>query len=148
MKKALRLKISFVDFGSKKYKEALKLRQAVLREPLGLEYTQQQLAAEQNELFTVAYFEDKLVGCLQLKPLNAHELKVRQVAVSLNYRGKGIGVALMKFAEQYAKDCTYTKLVLAARQDAFAFYAKLGYQQIGDNFIDVTLTHCMMEKSI
>jgi hypothetical protein len=46
--------IRLVEHGSKEYVEAVKLRYQVLREPLGLCYTEEQLSCEADQLHFVA----------------------------------------------------------------------------------------------
>ena len=68
------------------------------------------------------------------------------MAVLNNLQGKGIGRALMQFAENIARDLGYKKLTMHARVTAVGFYEKLGYSVVGDQFIEVTLPHHSMEK--
>ncbi len=75
------MRIEFVNYLSEQYYEILKLRREVLRKPLGLDYNDSQLLEEKDDLFLAYYLDDKIIGCLLLRPLSQNELKVRQVAV-------------------------------------------------------------------
>ena len=70
------------------------------------------------------------------------------MAVPNNMQGKGIGRALMIFAENIARDLGYKTLIMHARKTATGFYEKLGYSISGKEFEEVTLPHYVMEKSL
>jgi GNAT superfamily N-acetyltransferase len=70
------------------------------------------------------------------------------MAVPNNMQGKGIGRALMIFAENIARDLGYRKLCMHARKTAVGFYQKLGYSITGDEFTEVTIPHYIMEKTL
>jgi GNAT superfamily N-acetyltransferase len=52
---------------------------------------------------------------------------MRQVAVEALWQGAGIGKALVKYAEKYAFDAGYKKMILHARETALDFYRHLNY---------------------
>jgi ribosomal protein S18 acetylase RimI-like enzyme len=142
------LKIKIVDHNSDAYRETVKLRDMILRKPLGLNYTEVQLQAELDSIHIACYFHDELVGCLILKPDGTDNLKMRQVAVSDKHQGLGIGRALVDFSEQYARENGYGKISMHARDTAVGFYLKLGYEVEGEPFEEVTIPHRSMFKEI
>jgi GNAT superfamily N-acetyltransferase len=79
---------------------------------------------------------------------DAKSCRLRQMAVLNNLQGKGIGRALMNFAENIARDQGYRKLIMHARKTAVGFYEKLGYSVVGDEFLEVTIPHYIMEKKL
>ena len=70
------------------------------------------------------------------------------MAVQNNLQGKGIGASMMNFAELVARDKGFRKLIMHARKTAVGFYEKLGYKAVGDEFIEVTIPHFLMEKKL
>jgi predicted GNAT family N-acyltransferase len=74
--------------------------------------------------------------------------KVGRVAVSAEQRGKGVGNALMRLAEQVALEQGLSRLVLDAQIDAVPFYERLGYIAEGDIFLDAGIQHRFMSKSL
>jgi ribosomal protein S18 acetylase RimI-like enzyme len=70
------------------------------------------------------------------------------MAVLNNLQGKGIGRALMQFAENIARDRGFKKITMHARKTATGFYEKLGYVISGGEFEEVTLPHVVMEKRL
>jgi GNAT superfamily N-acetyltransferase len=70
------------------------------------------------------------------------------MAVLNDLQGKGIGRALMNFAENLARDRGYKTLAMHARKNATGFYEKMGYKIASDEFTEVTLPHYVMEKKL
>lgn len=140
------LEITIVEHKSPKYWLTIELRDAILRKPLGLEFSQEELLAENNQIHVAAWIGGKLVACLVLVPLSSNELKMRQVAVVTNMQGKGLGRKLAAFCETYGKEQGFELMSLHAREVASRFYLKLNYTIVGEPFEEVGLPHYRMEK--
>lgn len=135
-----------IKYNSKAYWSAVELRQKVLRAPLGLVFTPQDLAAESLDIHFIVESDDLIVGCLILKPMTSQQFKMRQVAVDPEHQQKKVGTRLVQFAEEIAVKKKYSEIVLSARESAFQFYLKMGYQFASDYFIEVGLPHRLMKK--
>lgn len=142
------LYVGIYDFASPEYDEAVSLRYAVLRKPLGLEFTAEQLAEEFADVHIGAWTSLGMVGTLTLSRYEENTIKMRQVAVSQAEQSQGVGSALVRFSEQWALNEGYKTLVLHARDTAVPFYIKLGYIPIGDAFVEVGITHQKMSKTL
>ena len=140
--------LKIIDHGSKEYHQMVQLRNDILRKPLGLHFTPEELEKEKEEILIGAFEEDKMLGCCMLIKHDATMVRLRQMAVLNNLQGKGIGRALMQFAENIARDRGFVKITMHARKTAIGFYEKLGYQVIGEQFEEVTLPHYIMEKML
>ena len=140
--------ISRIEYGSPEYEAEVKLREEVLRKPLGLSFTVQTLEADRDDVHLGAFEAGVLVGCLILKELPEKTLKMRQVAVSPLVQGRGVGKKLVLASEQYAKKNGYLAITLAARETAIPFYQTLGYEIFGEPFTEVSLPHRMMRKQL
>ncbi len=136
-----------VAHGSPDYWAMVALRDAVLRKPLGLRYSDEQLAAETDALHVACFRGEQVVGCLVLRPQDG-DGRMTQVAVAEELRGQGIGRALVEYCEAAARRIGYRRIVLSARETALEFYEKLGYRRIGEPFDQVTIPHWAMEKSM
>ena len=136
-----------IEFATPEYDDAVRLRYEVLRKPLGLEYTPEQLAAEYNNHHLVAYANNgELLGYLNLTPSDGGTIKMRQVAVAPHAQGVGVGRKLVEASEVLARRLGYQTMVLHARETAVAFYRKLDYKVVGERFEEVTIPHFFMEK--
>lgn len=137
-----------VKFGSYHYKEALSLRRDLLRTPLGLDFTAEDLAAEPNLIHIVALKDGILAGALYLSLGDAQTMQLRQMCVDEVFRHKGVGALLLRHAERVARKREATRLALNARQTAQIFYEKLGFTPEGTVFESVGLPHIKMVKAL
>lgn len=138
-----------IDFGTPEYDEAVALRYEVLRKPLGLDFLPEQLATEWSDIHLAGFDTDgKLVAILLLTPLDSETIKMRQVAISPELQGKGLGAQLVKASEELAIGRQFKTMSLHARETAVPFYLRLGYQIIGDRFEEVTIPHFKMAKKL
>lgn len=142
------MKIRVIEFGSPEYSQEVSLREKVLREPLGLRFSSEELNRESSEIHIAAFDENIIKGCLLLRPDKDKHMKMRQVAVSPDRQGAGIGKLLVHFAEEWAKENGIVEFELNARETAVAFYLSLGYELVGEPFIDLGIPHRKMRKSI
>ena len=140
--------LKILDHGSHEYRQMVKLRDDMLRKPLGLGFTPQELEEERGNTCIAAFEEEDILGCCMLVEENPQTVRLRQMAVLNDLQGKGIGRALMSFAENIARDLGYKVLAMHARKNALGFYEKMGYKVVGDEFLEVTIPHYLMEKQL
>lgn len=140
--------LKFIDHGTKEYTQMIDLRMQILRAPLGLTFTKEDLEKEKEDILLGCFDEEQLEGCCLLTEIEPGTVKLRQMAVLDGLQGKGIGRALMNFAENVARDAGYKKLTMHARKSALGFYEKLGYTICSDEFEEVTVPHYIMEKKL
>lgn len=122
------------------------LRSEVLRKPLGLTYTPEQLAAEHQAIHFVCFAHDRAIGCLFLTRLSEDTLQLRQMAVADDMQGRGIGRLLVQHAEECARAWRYKEIRLHAREAAIGFYLACGFVEYGERFFEVGLPHRHMRK--
>ena len=140
--------LKIIDHGSNEYRQMVKLRDDILRKPLGLGFTPQELEKEKDNMFIGAFEEDDMLGCCMLVEENPEIVRLRQMAVLNDLQGKGIGRALMNFAENLARDRGYKTMSMHARKNSVGFYEKMGYKVASDEFIEITIPHYVMEKKL
>jgi N-acetylglutamate synthase-like GNAT family acetyltransferase len=140
--------IKMIDHGSSDYKKMVDLRMDILRRPLGLTFSDEDLKKEKDDILIGAFDDDKILACCILTKIADGTCKLRQMAVLPKLQGTGLGAAMMNYAELMAKDAGFKKMVMNARKTAKGFYEKLGYEIEGDEFVEVTLPHFYMQKNI
>jgi N-acetylglutamate synthase-like GNAT family acetyltransferase len=140
--------LKIIDHGTYEYQQMVQMRNDILRKPLGLAFSTEELEKEKEEVLIGAFEEEKMLGCCMLVREDDRSCRLRQMAVLNNLQGKGIGRALMHFAENIARDLGYKKIIMHARKTALGFYEKLGYTAVGEEFLEVTLPHYVMEKKL
>ncbi|MBS1946974.1 MAG: GNAT family N-acetyltransferase [Bacteroidetes bacterium] len=140
--------LKIIDHGSKEYQQMVALRYEILRKPLGLRFTEEELDKEKDDMLMGAFEDDKILGCCLLTRIDGSKIRLRQMAVPNSMQGRGVGRALMIFAENVARDLGYKVLLMHARKTATGFYGKLGYHITGNEFEEVTIPHYVMEKKL
>ncbi len=140
--------LKIIEHGSTEYQQMVALREAILRKPLGLRFDREELDGEARHLLIGAFEEETMLGCCMLVEEDPQTVRLRQMAVYNEKQGKGIGRALMNFAETLARDRGYKLLTMHARKDALGFYEKMGYRPSGTEFNEITIPHLVMQKKL
>ena len=135
-----------IQHNSPEYERVTTLRRRVLRAPLGLDFTPEQLAAEAEDIHLAGFEGETPVACLILTPASPQEFKMRQVAVAPQRQGAGLGSELVAYSETVACAAGCRCIVLLARETAIPFYLRMGYEAVGEIFEEVTLPHRKMVK--
>ena len=138
--------VKIIDHGSDEYKQMVDLRYNMLRKPLGLSFSEDELAREKDDILICCFDDDKLEGCCLLTEAGRKSFRLRQMAVISGLQGKGIGKVLIQFAENISRDRGYNKIMMHARKTAVGFYEKFGYRKSGDEFDELGIPHYYMEK--
>ena len=72
--------------------------------------------------------------------------KLERFAVLKEYRGRGVGQALVKAVlNDLPTDATY--IYLHAQVDAVSLYERFGFNKVGDTFEEAGIWHYQMEKN-
>lgn len=123
------------------------MRFRVLRKPLNLEFSTQQLEEEYDQFHFGVYDQHQtLRACMIFKIHDAKTLQMRQVAVDETVQGQGIGSFMVMESEKWALKMGYEKIILHARDIAKKFYEKLNYQTDGIPFLELNILHYNMFK--
>lgn len=134
--------------GSHLYAQALRLREMILRRPLGLTVTREELADDAMRQHFCAVSFGAVVGTVSLRPLDETTLHLKQMAVAETRRQERIGALLLAHAEGWAQAGGFRLMVLHARIGAEGFYVRLGYAQDGEAFDENTIPHVRMTKRL
>ena len=140
--------ISHIRSTSPLYEDVLRVREAVLRVPLGLSLRNEDLSRDHVDDIFVACSGDLVIGCLLLHPAGEGTMQLRAMAVYADWQGQGIGRHLVRAAERFSQEKGIGKIVLHARKVALGFYLSLGYHITSDEFTEVGIPHYLMEKKI
>ncbi len=132
----------------KRYKEALALRQLILRDPLNMKYTEKEL--EHDKIMIYFGYDDngEILGVVGLEKLSPIKAQLRQMAVHDKLQGKGVGRQLVRFLEDYCRKEGMKEIQLDARYPARGFYAKLGYSEFGEIYEKIGIDHIDMKKML
>jgi N-acetylglutamate synthase-like GNAT family acetyltransferase len=140
--------LKIIDYGTHEYRQMVKLRDDLLRKPLGLTFTKEELEAEKENMLIAAFEDDDILGCCMLVEKDNETTRLRQMAVLNNLQGKGVGSAILQFAENLARDRGYKKIIMHARKNTAEFFEKCGYKISGTEFVELTIPHYQMIKEL
>lgn len=140
--------LKIIEHNSPEYQKMVALRYEILRKPLGLNFSEEELNREEEDILIGAFDDDVLLACCILTKTDRDKVRLRQMAVHNSLQGKGIGATMMNFAENVARDRGYRILTMHARKTAVGFYEKLGYRICGEEFQEVTIPHFEMQKKL
>ena len=88
--------------------------------------------------------EDSPVGTCRLLP----DGQIGRMAVLSNWRGRGIGAALMEAAVEKARYLGFSKIYLHAQSHAEVFYERLGFIKDGQEFKEAGIAHYHMTREL
>ncbi len=89
----------------------------------------------------LAYINGKPVGTARWR-FTAGGAKMERFAVLNEYRGKGVGEALVKYTLNKLKDNDL--VYLNAQESVIKFYEKYGFEVVGDRFYEANIPHKKM----
>jgi len=73
--------LKIIEHGSPEYRLMVKLRDDILRKPLGLTFAPDELEHEKENILIGAFDDDDILGCCMLVEENSATVRLRQMAV-------------------------------------------------------------------
>lgn len=143
------MKVTFklVEHGSEAWKAAVRLREEILRKPLGSYFTNEELEEEKNHIQIVGVLDNEIVATTVLVPEN-QSMKMQRVVVKDELRSSGIGSEMMVFCEQISAENGKYHIFCHARDTAVNFYLNNQYLIEGEYFPEDGIPHVKMVKKI
>lgn len=144
--------LRLLEYGSCDYQEMIKLRDEILRKPLGLHFTEKYLQQEIDDVL-IGCFEteegnSRIIGCCVLSPIDDELIQLRQMAVREDLQRSGIGREMLEFAEKESLKNNFITMMMHARYTAVPFYERNGYHILGEEFLEVGIPHYEMRKQL
>jgi len=84
------------------------------------------------------------IGCGRLLP-DGH---IGRMAVLREWRGRGVGSALLVALTNLARELHFPKVMLNAQTQAMPFYARFGFAPVGAPFEEAGIPHQAMERHL
>lgn len=137
-----------IEIGSALHASQQRLRDEVLRRPLGRALSATDLARDRSGRHFAAVANGEVIACVGLYPEADGLLRLRQMAVAPALQGQGLGARLFAFAENWAREAGAKEIDLHARVDALGFYERAGYAPEGEHFIEHGIPHVVMRKRL
>jgi len=133
----------------KELEQCFDLRYRILRKPWNQPRGSERDGLEDVSFHIAAFDRGKVVGVARLHRMTPNTARVRQVAIEESCRKMGIGAALMKSIESKAAEWGCRRITANARDEAVAFYEKLGYKKLREvEKLFGIIRHFRMEKRL
>lgn len=139
------LSFKIINHGSPEYEVAVKLREGILRKPLGLTFLPEELQAEREHIQIAGFHGNEVISTAVLIP-EGKDYKMQRVVVKQGLQGSGIGSKMMEFCEDYVRNIGASSIYCHARDSAVNFYLKNNWVAEGDYFDEDTIPHLKMRK--
>lgn len=143
----MNLTFNIIQHNSLAWKNAVALREAILRKPLGSIFTQQELEEEQHHIQIAGFLNEVLIATAVLVK-EEKALKMQRVAVDERYRNLLVGSKMMAFCERLSLELGINTMYCHARNTAVKFYLNNGYITEGEYFDEDGIPHVKMVKSL
>ena len=142
------ISITIVPADTREHAALRAVREQILRIPLGLRFTPEELQEEADDLHIAATCNGEVIGGVLLRAGDARTGRLRQMAVLRSHRARGVGALLVRFLEAQARRREYRRIAIHARIHAIAFYERLDYEVEGQPFLEHTIPHVRMVKQL
>ncbi|MCU0841918.1 MAG: GNAT family N-acetyltransferase [Thiobacillaceae bacterium] len=91
-----------------------------------------------------AWLDGGIVGIARLAP----DHRIGRMAVLPEWRGRGIGSALLEAVLDRAEEKGLRQVTLHAQSHAVPFYGRFGFRPVGDEFLEADIPHRLMTRKI
>lgn len=98
---------------------------------------------DQDAFHAVAKSHDQIIGTGRLI-LNQTIAKIGRMAIDKEFRGKGIGIGILRALINKGKEKGAQEFILHAQTHAIAIYAKEGFEPYGPIFDEAGIPHVEM----
>jgi len=102
---------------------------------------------DKNAIHVLASLDGEPTGCGRLL-LHGEEARIGRVAVKKVMRRTGIGNGICKLLMTLAAERGVQKIHLDAQLSAVEFYTQLGFEKVGEAFMEAGIEHIRMEKAL
>jgi predicted GNAT family N-acyltransferase len=125
----------------------LALRRAVFVDEQGVDPALDADGLDEGCVQFLAWAGGVPIGTARLREVDGNA-KAERVAVLEDFRGHGVGLALMNVVEAGARARKLRTVLVHAQRAAVSFYEHLGYVASGDEFDEAGIPHLAMRKSV
>ncbi len=131
------------------FEEYFQLRWKLLRKPWNQPRGSEQDADEAIGYHVMVKDDGRIAGIARLQNVTENLAQLRYMAVDEDYRGRGVGRMIVQHMEDHARDNRVKEIFLHARENAVAFYEKLGYHRVEKSYLLFDcIQHYKMNKKL
>lgn len=133
---------------SPEYHAARRARERILREPLGLRLSEEDVRDEARQRHFIIESDGALLGSVIARAEAPKTVRLRQMWIEPDHAGQGIGRQLLERVIAILAAEGIENLVLHARQPVLDFYRKCGFTAGGPEFTEVGIPHHRMKRGL
>ena len=126
---------------------ALALRERVFSGEQGVDPAADRDVMDGEAMQFVAVDGERVLGTCRVL-MRGDEARLGRMAVEPEERGRGLGAQLLEEAERAAATAGARRVLLHAQVGAVSFYARGGYEQVGEPFVQEGIEHVTMERAL
>lgn len=141
------IKVS-ADLNSTVYNDALNIRYKVFVEEQSVPEDMEIDEFESISTYFVGYIGDQPAVTARCYSADNNGWHVQRVATYKQFRKQGLAKELLLYIEDVARKKNIDYLILGAQDQAQGFYLKLGYEVVGDQYLDAGIQHHDMKKTL
>ena len=134
-------------YSDEEYQAALRVRRLVFVQEQGGPLEDEPDQYDPGARHFVMVQADEVIGAARIYQPEAALTKIGRVCLLPEHRGRGLGELLMRELLRYAASHNGARVVLDAQCYAIPFYERLGFQVVGEEFLDAGIPHRRMELS-
>lgn len=124
------------------------IRIKVFQEEQGVDKKLEFDGLDETAIHLLAYLDNKAVGTTRIRAIDSQTAKIERLAVLPEARDQGIGKKLMEAAIEIVIIQHYQRIIIHAQEYIKNLYLQLGFEQIGNTFIEADIAHIKMIKTI
>lgn len=137
----------------KELKDCFKVRNTVFTKEQGIpdeiDIDEYDVLDYTKSCLIIIYDEDKPIATGRLKYIDSRTVQFNRICVIKEYRGNGIGEALLKALESFAIIKGYSKVYIEAQVSAKNFYINCGYIDMKEEqFLEAGIPHIKLTKAL
>jgi predicted GNAT family N-acyltransferase len=102
---------------------------------------------DEKSIHFLVFKEKEAIGCGRALVIK-NQMQLGRMAVLKEYRGEGVGSALIKKAMTTAKLNQLTTIYIGAQCHAIDFYKKFGFEVTSDIYLDAEIPHQYMKLDL
>ncbi|MEQ8910079.1 MAG: GNAT family N-acetyltransferase [Vicingaceae bacterium] len=126
------------------FEKARNIREIVFIQEQNVEESDEFDELEEESQHFLMELDGKAIGTARWRHIG-DKIKLERFAVLKEYRGKKYGDTLLKAVLDHVKPLN-KPLYLHAQLKAIPFYARRGFQQVGELFLECDIEHYKMER--
>ncbi|NJK40740.1 MAG: GNAT family N-acetyltransferase [Acaryochloridaceae cyanobacterium SU_2_1] len=130
--------------------QIFKIRQQVFHQEQGIAADLDMDGEDDHAEQFIAYIQGQPVGIARMRAYG-HQLtqaKIERVAVLPEFRGQGIGRAILEKMLAHARQQDFATALVYAQEASIPFYEQLGFCKQGKTFIQAGIPHLALTKNL